>query len=60
MRRELCDGFESIEIDDTKTNVHGLARAAHSVVTTDLVDREAHPTREALDRVLSFFRERLL
>jgi hypothetical protein len=28
-------------------------------VTTDLVDREGHPTRVALDRVLSFFEERL-
>jgi hypothetical protein len=29
------------------------------VVTNDLVDKEGHPTRKALDRVLSFFRERL-
>ena len=29
------------------------------MVTTDLVDREGHPTRIALDRVLSFFAENL-
>ena len=33
---------------------------AHSVVTADLVDEEGHPTRQALDRVLTLFRERLL
>ena len=32
---------------------------AHSVLTEDLVDEPGHPTREALDRVLSFFGERL-
>ena len=59
LRRELEDGFEAIEIDSSPGNPHGLARAAHSVVTTDLVDEEGHPTREALDRVLAYFRERL-
>jgi hypothetical protein len=32
---------------------------AHSVLTTDLVDREGHPTRAALERVLGLFREKL-
>ena len=52
--------FESIEIDSSPGNAHGIPRTAHSVVTHDLVDREGHPTKVALDRVLSFFRERLL
>jgi hypothetical protein len=30
------------------------------VLTVDLVDRPGHPTRAALDRVLAFFRQRLL
>jgi dienelactone hydrolase len=59
LRRELGDGFEAIEIESGKGNPHGIGRNAHSVVTTDLVDEEGHPTREALDRVLSLFRERL-
>ena len=32
---------------------------AHSVLTTDLIDQEGHPTRAALDRVLELFREKL-
>lgn len=59
LRRELGDGFEAIEIDSTPGNAHGIARSAHSVVTNDLVDQEGHPTREALDRVLALFHERL-
>ena len=60
LRRELGDeGFEGIEIDSGPGNPHGLSRMAHSVVTTELVDEAGHPTREALDRVLDFFAERL-
>lgn len=59
LRRELGDGFEAIEIDSGRGNRHGIPRTAHSVVTLDLVDEAGHPTREALDRVLSFFAERL-
>lgn len=53
-------GFESIEIDSGRGNPQRIPRTAHSVVTTDLVDESGHPTREALDRVLGLFRERLL
>jgi len=59
LRRELGDGFEGIEIDSSRGNPHGIKRAAHSVVTLDLVDQQGHPTRTALDRVLAFFAERL-
>jgi dienelactone hydrolase len=59
LRAELGDGFEGIEIDSSKGNPHGLPGTAHSVVTKDLVDEEGHPTREALDRVMAFFAERL-
>ncbi len=60
LRRELGAAFESIEIDSSRGNPHGIKRIAHSVVTNDLVDEEGHPTRAALERVLSLFRERLL
>lgn len=59
LRTELGEGFEGIEIDSSTGNPHGNPAAAHSVVTKDLVDEEGHPTREALDRVMSFFAERL-
>ena len=59
LREELGDGFEGIEIDSSKGNPHGIPRTAHSVVTKDLVDEAGHPTRAALDRVMSFFEERL-
>jgi dienelactone hydrolase len=60
LRRELGDAFEGIEIDSGKGNPDGIPRIAHSVLTKDLVDAEGHPTRAALERVLSLFRERLL
>ena len=59
LRKELGTGFEAIEIDNGPGNPHGIPRTAHSVVTTDLVDEQGHPTRRALDRVLGFFHERL-
>jgi dienelactone hydrolase len=59
LRAELGQGFEGVEIDSSRGNPHGIAATAHSVVTNDLVDREGHPTRAALDRVLRFFEERL-
>lgn len=59
LRQELGSGFEAIEIDSGPGNAHGLTSKAHSVLTTDLVDREGHPTRAALDRVLELFRTRL-
>jgi dienelactone hydrolase len=59
LRDELGAGFRSIEIDSGPGNPHGNRRAAHSVVTTDLIDEVGHPTRAALDEVLEFFRARL-
>jgi len=59
LREELGEGFEGIEIDSSRGNPHGISRASHSVLTKDLVDEAGHPTREALERVLGFFGERL-
>jgi len=59
LRQALGDGFEGIEIDSSPGNPWGIKRIAHSVVTTDLVDEAGHPTRQALDRVLGFLREKL-
>ena len=59
LRTELGEGFEGIEIDSSPGNAAGNPSSAHSVVTKDLVDEEGHPTRAALDRVMTFFAERL-
>jgi dienelactone hydrolase len=60
LRRELGDAFVAVEIDSGPGNQWGIKRTAHSVLTNDLVDEPGHPTREALDRVLALFSEKLL
>lgn len=59
LRAELGDRFVAVEIDSSLGNAHGIPRTAHSVLTYHLVDRPGHPTREALDRTIAFFRTRL-
>ena len=59
LRRELGDGFEGIEIDSSPGNPHNIPTTAHSVLTTELVDEEGHPTLEAFNRVMALFNERL-
>jgi dienelactone hydrolase len=58
LRRELGRGFEGIEIESALGNPDGNP-VAHSVLTNDLVDEAGHPTRDAVERVLALFRERL-
>ncbi len=55
----LGDNFIAVEIDSSKGNLHGIKRSAHSVLTEELVDEPGHPTRDALDTVLTFFDDRL-
>ena len=55
LSEELGNGFEAIEIDSAVGNSFGVPKAAHSVVTRDLVDEAGHPTQAALNRVLAFF-----
>lgn len=59
LKREFGDGFEAIEIDPMYGNPDSPAPKPHSVLTNDLIDREGEPTRQAVDRVLSFLKERL-
>lgn len=59
LRRELGDAFIAVEIDSSKGNAFGIPRSAHSVLTEHFVDVPGHPTRDALDQVLTFFRDRL-
>src|SRR5690349_17449689 len=57
--QEFGDNFIAVEIDSASGNPHGIPKAAHSVLTEHLVDETGHPTKDALDRVLAFFRDRL-
>ncbi len=59
LRRELGDAFLCVEIDSSPGNPHGIKRSAHSVLTLDLTDEAGHPSRDALERVLAFYDERL-
>ena len=58
-RSELGNNFIAVEIDSSAGNPHGIKKSAHSVLTEELVDQPGHPTNDALDRVLAFFRDRL-
>ncbi|MCX5741092.1 MAG: dienelactone hydrolase family protein [Proteobacteria bacterium] len=60
LRAELGERFLAVEIDSSRGNPHGISPRAHSVLAHDYVDAPGHPTRLALDRVLAFFRERLV
>ena len=60
LRDELGDGFLAVELDSSAGNPYGHRRGAHSVLTEDLDDRPGTPTRQALDTVLAFLRERLV
>ena len=59
LRRELGDRFEGIEIDSAVSQPGAAPFGPHSVLTEDLRDEAGHPTAEARDRVIAFFRERL-
>jgi len=60
LRRELGDGFVAVEIDSSPGNAHGIPSNAHAVLTEHFVDQPGHPTRDALQQVLTLFRTRLL
>jgi len=59
LRVELGDGFIVVELDSSPENPYGHRAKAHSVLTEDLDDRAGTPTRDALDRVLTFLADRL-
>jgi dienelactone hydrolase len=59
LRARLGSRFEAHEIDSGPGNAWGHGRAAHSVLTEDLIDAAGQPTHAALERVLAFLRERL-
>ena len=59
LRDLLGDNFVGVEIDSSPGNPYGHPKAAHSVLTEHLIDEPGTPTREALDQVLAFLKERV-
>ena len=59
LREELGDSFIAVEIDSSAGNPHGHPK--HGALGSDRAPagQPGTPTREALDQVLEFFRERL-
>ncbi len=43
----------------TRVELHTLPGKQHSVLTLDFVDEDAHPTRQALNNILSYFQQQL-
>ncbi|MFZ0664650.1 MAG: dienelactone hydrolase family protein [Acidimicrobiales bacterium] len=60
LSEELGEHFIAVELDSSAGNPHGHPKDAHSVLTEHLHDAVGTPTREALDQVLDFYKERLL
>ena len=58
-KQEFGDNFIGVDIDSSPGNPHNIKKSAHSVLTEELVDQPGHPTKDALDRVLAFLRDRL-
>ncbi|HCB38825.1 MAG TPA: dienelactone hydrolase [Gammaproteobacteria bacterium] len=59
LQDQFGDNFRRIEIDSSLFNKHRIPPWAHSVLTLDFVDKPDHPTRQAYDQMVGFFRERL-
>jgi dienelactone hydrolase len=59
LRKEFGDNFRGTEIPTGPEHPGKIRNKAHSVLTTEFVDEEHHPTRRALDEILQRFRERL-
>ena len=58
LREVFGDRAICIEID-SGPNEHGIPKRAHSVVTEHFVDEPGHPTHDALNQVLDFYKQRL-
>jgi len=58
--KALGDRFVGRVLPDSAAAPNPLMKNPHSVVTAHLIDREGEPTRQALDEILGFFRQRLV
>ncbi len=60
LQQEFGAAFDGMEIDSSPGNKHNIHSKAHAVLTSDFVDKTDHPTKEALNKILAFFEDRLL
>lgn len=60
LREKLGDAFVSVELDQSDGHPQSPMPRHHSVLTASLIDEPGSRTRDALDRVLALFREKLL
>ena len=60
LKNKLGDRLEVIEIDSSAGNAHGFGKMSHSVITMEYKDEEGFPTKDAMDRMIAFYRERLM
>ena len=59
LRQHFGARFHGFEIPSNQANPDAPA-PAHSVLTNHIVDETGHPTRQAYEQVVHFFKERLL
>ena len=59
LREVFGDRVITIEIPSHKGNEHGIPAMAHSVCTEHYVDDPGHPTHDAVNQLLDFFKQRL-
>ena len=59
LRELFGDAFIGVELPDESANPDSMLPQPHSVLTEDLIDEPGQPTREAYDRVIDFFTEKL-
>jgi dienelactone hydrolase len=60
LRERLGEGFVAVELEQADGHPEGPLAKHHSVLTGALIDAPGEPTRDALDRVLQLFRDKLL
>ena len=60
LKTKLGDRFEAIEIDSSPGNEHGFGKMAHSVTTMEYRDQSGFPTRDATERMIAFYKQRLV
>ncbi|MEW6269662.1 MAG: dienelactone hydrolase family protein [Thermodesulfobacteriota bacterium] len=58
-QKALGDRFVGRVLPDSAANPNALMKTPHSVVTAHLIDREGEPTRQAVDEIIAFFKQRL-
>ena len=59
LQKDLGERIELLELDSSIGNQHKILPIAHSVLTKDFVDKEGHPTKEALKHTIYFLKQHI-